>query len=953
MTVPKVLKNYRKVIDKNKREKRQNTRSKIHTHLTQKYTGCYIQKVILVAIFFIASCGENNSGSPGSTQNAGKAGTESAASEKIAPNQVYSENLKVKTQNSKQQLQQFAKHLQLKYEVITNRPGDKCNKQVFDGVCFLASITLELDRPILLPTWRIFFSHMSPIQQDYSDAFNIVHVNGDLHYIEPTNHFSGWEVGQVEKIEFVASVWHISEFDSPPNFYVVAEGEKPVIIDSTKATIDPETQLEVLKHVNSFTKEEELFKRTNKDNSVWATASNLFRANQSIKQKTLDVSSRIIPKPKNVELSSGQNTLDISNGLKLLANPFSIDLDNSGVARLNRLGLLVAKNKGKPISLVKAQSKLGKEGYQLTITSNGIEISAEEEVGAFYGLQSLAALYTPGVSSLPLLKVIDEPRYEFRGLLLDVARNFRSREFIIKLLDQMAAYKLNRLHLHLGDDEGWRLEIPGLPELTKIGAKRCHNLSESHCLLPQLGSGPHVTNVNEFYSVDDYQKILKAAQARNIEVIPSFDMPGHSRAAVVSMLARYKKFRLQGNLELAEEYLLTDLNDQSDYSSIQYYTDNTLNVCRESTYRFVEKVIDEVVKIHNLVEVPLETYHIGADETPGAWKDSPECKLFMQEHNLKHEELGSHFIKEISHFLKSKNIHVAGWSDGLAEVKANEMPSDVQVNVWRPLFWDGHKVAHDMANQDWDVIISIPDVLYFDFPYEADPKERGYYWGARYTNTRQLFEFMPDNLPLHAEIWTDRENNPMILDDRPGVEQKPPSDYKPLLSGKKYRGIQGHLWSEMVRTDDIAEYMLFPRLLALAERAWHKPAWEPKYRQQGAIYSQKSEYFSDISKKAREQDWREFANTVVQKEMIKLDKDGWLYRLPTVGGIYQKGVLKLNSAFPGLQLEFKVDDGAWQEYQPEDDGVRLAEARYIKIRAKSPGSERYGRTLIIENSSVK
>ncbi|TQV88918.1 family 20 glycosylhydrolase [Aliikangiella coralliicola] len=917
-----------------------------------------IRKVTFLIVFFIAGCGADESSQTDKNNNAKSPGIEQKNHEPVNKSKELlahsrltpkANNVVAKDSEKELQLQQFAKHLKLNYQVITNRPSKDCDKSVFDGLCFRAAISLQLEHLVTLTDWRIFFSHMSPIQKDYSEAFNIVHVNGDLHYIEPTKKFTTWSIGKAEKIEFIAGVWHISEYDSPPNFYVVVDGLKPAIIDSTRSVIDPETLLETLPHVTPFTEQDSQFKRTSKDSSVWATASQLFEVNKSIEQKPLDVSARIIPKPKSVQLLSKQDTLNISQGIQLTPNEFNIDKNSVAVERLRRLGIPLSNTEGKILKFVKSKSKFGKEGYQLKTTQAGIEISADNEIGAFYGLQSLAALYKPGDLNLPLIKVVDEPRYAFRGLLLDVARNFRSKEFVIKLLDQMSAYKLNKLHFHLGDDEGWRMEIPGLPELTQVGATRCHDLSESGCLLPQLGSGPATSNgANGFYSIDEYQAILKAAQERNIEVIPSFDMPGHSRAAVVSMQARYRNFQLQGKLELAEEYLLTDLNDQSKYSSIQYYSDNTLNICRKSTYRFVEKVIDEVVKIHNRVGVPLTTYHIGADETPGAWKESPMCHQFMQEHDIQPEELGSHFIKTISQFLDSRNIRVAGWSDGMAEVKAGEMPSSVQVNAWRPLFWDGHKVAHSMANQNWDVVVSIPDALYFDFAYEADPKERGYYWGSRSTNTRQVFELMPDNLPIHAEIWTDRENNPMVLDDRFGAKQNPQSDYKPLLQDKAYLGIQGHLWSEMVRSDDIAEYLLFPRLLALAERAWHKAEWEPVYNYQGAVYSQQSQYFTEQHRYKRKHDWRMFANTIAQKEMAKLESLGWLFRIPTVGAEYDGKLLKLNSAFPGLSLQFSVDNNAWREYDIHSKGVPLSNAREIKVRAKSPNGKRYGRTLTMK-----
>ena len=174
----------------------------------------------------------------------------------------------------------------------------------------------------------------------------------------------------------------------------------------------------------------------------------------------------------------------------------------------------------------------------------------------------------------------DAPRFGFRGLHIDLARNFHSKAEVLKLIDQMGRYKLNKLHLHLGDDEGWRLQIARLPELTEVGAYRCYDPSETRCLLPQLGAGPdRDTPVNGYLSRADYLQILRAAKARGIEVIPSFDMPGHSRAAIRSMEARYRRLMTAGRQAEAEQFRLAEPGDKTEYRSIQNYNDNTLNVC--------------------------------------------------------------------------------------------------------------------------------------------------------------------------------------------------------------------------------------------------------------------------------------------------------------------------------------------------------------------------------------
>ena len=184
----------------------------------------------------------------------------------------------------------------------------------------------------------------------------------------------------------------------------------------------------------------------------------------------------------------------------------------------------------------------------------------------------------------------------------------------MRLLDQMAARKLNKFHFHLSDDEGWRIEIPGLPELTEIGARRCHDLSEQRCLLPQLGSGPFSNNNGSgFLSRSDYIDIIKYARARHIEVIPEFDMPAHARAAVIAMEARYQRLMRQGKEQQANEYRLLDPSDSSNTTSVQLYDRTSyLNPCMPSSLRFVDKVIAEVQAMHRAAGQPLTTRTLAA-----------------------------------------------------------------------------------------------------------------------------------------------------------------------------------------------------------------------------------------------------------------------------------------------------------------------------------------------------
>ncbi|MGL6045215.1 MAG: family 20 glycosylhydrolase, partial [Vogesella sp.] len=335
------------------------------------------------------------------------------------------------------------------------------------------------------------------------------------------------------------------------------------------------------------------------------------------------------------------------------------------------------------------------ESYRLRIADNRIEVSAADNAGVFYGLQSLLALTPAQFSSISLAQqeIQDSPRYRWRGMHYDMARNFHGKAVTLRLIEQMARYKMNKLHLHLTEDEGWRLEIPGLPELTDIGAQRCFDLTEQRCLLTQLGTGPHKSGSgNGFYTRDDFIEILKYASARHIEVIPEIDMPGHARAAIVAMQARYQRLLKQGKKAEAEQYLLSDPADQSKYMTVQNYTDNSVNVCMDSSYAFIDKVVYELQQMYRAAGLKLSTYHMGGDEVgAGSWTASPQCQALFAKGVpgvAGVADLKPYFVSKVAALLHSRQLALGGWEDGLMYDAVNPFNREqfanknVYANVW-------------------------------------------------------------------------------------------------------------------------------------------------------------------------------------------------------------------------------------------------------------------------------
>lgn len=841
-------------------------------------------------------------------------------------------------QANKQDVDVIAETLGVKYKVLTNIPTDKCDKSKADGMCFAVQLSFTASQVINSNEWSIHFSQISPIQSFESEEFSVEHVNGDLHKISLKDTFKGFTAGETKTLMFRAMFWSLSESDALPNYIVSANNIQPRVIESTKPYIDSETGLEVLPYVVPFTDYEQQFKRSAGDSTQWLDAASLYERNAKLGDNKLDVSKVIIPTPKHVSYDENNIQLDLTLGINIdFGNVAKTDV-MAAISRLASLGINNNTN-GKPVTLSIIKNNMKMIGsYQLTITDTGIKVIGVDGAGVFNGLQSISSLITLGSAHVPLLTATDEPHYEFRGLLIDVARNFHDKDFILTLLDQMAAYKLNKLHLHLGDDEGWRLEIPSLPELTEISSTRCFDLDDQNCLSPQLGAGVDPkSEVNGYYSVADYQEILKAATARHMQVIPSLDMPGHSRAAIKAMAARTKKYAIAEQDDKAKQFNLYDANDPTVYSSVQFYNDNTINVCLESSYDFVTEVMTQVKKMHADAGQPLTRYHIGADETAGAWIESQACIDFIANNDKgveKMSDLGAYFIERVAGILSDLDIETAGWSDGLEHTRKENMPAIVQSNAWDTLFWGGHNKTHQLVNRDWQVVLSSPDVLYFDFPYEADPKEHGYYWASRHTNTEKIFQFIPDNLPIHAEFWLDREDNAYEADDTK----------TPMKLGKRFVGIQGQLWSENTRTDNTAQYKLFPRLFALAERSWHLADWAVPYNYQGAKYSKETDAFTPDKRAQRDQQWKIFANAIGQKALAKLENDNIFYRLPTVGAIVKNGKLHTNIAFPGVVIEYKEHGGNWTRYS-----APVAVKGEVKVRSISFDGQRKGRSVAVKS----
>ncbi|WP_137962463.1 family 20 glycosylhydrolase [Burkholderia sp. 4M9327G5] len=535
-------------------------------------------------------------------------------------------------------------------------------------------------------------------------------------------------------------------------------------------------------------------------------------------------------------------------------------------------------------------------GYRLAIGPRGAFIEAYDRAGLYYGVQTLYSLAPVGGGAIPAMLVEDAPRFTHRGMHVDLARNFKHPATLRRLIDQMSAYKLNRLHLHLSDDEGWRIEIPGLPELTEIGGRRCHDPSETRCLLPQLGSGPDNRSGGGYLTRDDYVSLVRYAAAHFVEIIPEIDMPAHARAAVVTMEARYKRLHAAGREQEANAYRLLDPQDTSNLTTVQFYDRRSdLNPCVPGALNFASKVIREIAAMHTDAQAPLHTWHYGGDEAKNIflgggfqplngtdpnkgridlaaqdkpWARSPACTALLQRGEIKSiDELPTRFAQQVSAAVNANGIDtMAAWQDGIKHANGPQDFSTrhVMVSLWDTIFWGASDSARDLSGKGYLTVLALPDYLYFDFPYTLNPRERGYYWGSHATDEYKVFSLAPENLPQNAEVMGDRDGNAFEVT---GTGPAP-----------RIEGMQGQAWGEVMRNDTFLEYMAYPRLLALAERAWHRADWELPYAA-GVRFKRGDTHHVDTA--ALQRDWAGFATLLTQRELPKLDRAGVGYRKPT------------------------------------------------------------------------
>ena len=511
----------------------------------------------------------------------------------------------------------------------------------------------------------------------------------------------------------------------------------------------------------------------------------------------------IIPLPVSVATKTGSFTVNSKTTIELS----STGTDASRVARFLSQAIATPAGFKVPVTNKRASGNvirlsilntpdktLGDEGYKLSVTQNAVNLSANKPAGLFYGVQTILQLLPREIESktamkniswaIPAVEITDYPRFGWRGLMFDVSRHFFTKQDVKDFIDDMVKYKYNLLHLHLTDDQGWRIEIKSLPKLTSVGAWNVKKTGTFGQFSPPTPDEPR--NFGGFYTQDDIKEIVEYAKDRFVDILPEVDVPGHSLAAVASY----------PEISCSSEAVNYHVNSGENFMDWSHgappiaLVDNTLCPANEKAYEFLDKVFTELAALF-----PFEYIHVGGDECPkNYWEKSDAIKSLMQKEGLKtQEEVQSYFEKRVEKIIESKGKKVIGWD----EILEGGLAPNAAVMSWR-----GIKGGIEAAKMGHQVVMSPTTFTYLDYMQGDAVLEPPVYATLR-LKTAYEFEPVPE-----------------------GVD------------AKYVKGGQANLWTEQVYNMRHAQYMVWPRAFAIAEAVWspkEKRNWksfEPRVEEQ-------------------------------------------------------------------------------------------------------------------------
>ncbi len=557
-------------------------------------------------------------------------------------------------------------------------------------------------------------------------------------------------------------------------------------------------------------------------------------------------------------------------------------------SELQKRGVYASSGQSTVIELL-LDKKLSTNGeyYTLRVHDGKISIHGVTQAALMNGVKTLiAALDHSKGHRLQNCFVIDWPDFGYRGVMLDIARNFVIKPADFKrTIDLLAYYKINTIQFHFTDDEAWRLEIPGFPELTQVAARRGATLDENGYLAQIFDGNGNPDDLsqcaNGYYTRAEFIDLLKYARSRGVRVIPEIETPGHARAAIVAMKNRAK------NNPTAEQFRLWDDKNESVYTSAQSYHDNVLNVARDDVYRFIDRVVAELEKMYKEAGLKLEIVHLGGDEVPNnAWSKSPDVQALMQREGLKTQhEVSEYYVKRISELLAARKIRIEGWQEVALNHKPEfntvVAPRVAGVNAWSTV-GSRSDVPYRLANDGYPVILSNVTNFYMDMAYSWHQNEQGLHWGGK-VDEFDAWSALPAN--IYASARTAVDGTPINIttagDGKVGLE-------KP----ENIIGVQAQLWGETLRSFDEVQYMLLPKMMGVSERAWTAmPEWSKNLTDNQAYNEARHQYNLKIG----------------TRELPLLKGMGYTFRVGPPGIKLVDGNLMINTQYPDELVTYTLD----------------------------------------------
>ncbi len=465
----------------------------------------------------------------------------------------------------------------------------------------------------------------------------------------------------------------------------------------------------------------------------------------------------IIPEPEKIYLQNEfvnieNKTFNLNTEIEIISNLQNV---------IYKLDINFTSEKGFPI-FFKKDDQLLNDQYFMHITKDNIEIKYNTYGGKLYGLISLVHLIDFYQTKLPICTIHDNPKYQWRGMHLDCARQFYTINEIKRLFNYMALFKLNRFHWHLTDNEAWRIEIRKYPDLALNGGYRGYNFK----IPPLYGSG--YDKYGGYYSQEDIKDLIIYAKKLNIEIMPEIDLPAHSWALLEIM----PELREQSSNIVSED--------------VGSYKNNTINPSLEKTITFLKDMLNEVSDIFSY-----DVIHVGVDERPSnAWEGSPAIIEFMKKNNIKsQEEYQDYYMNFLIDFLKSKNKRTAAWNEAAVSPHIDHGVGGSAGKIDKSCLifsWEHSDVAKETTNKGFETILCPGQKTYFDMAYNNSTEERGICWAAT-IEVKDIYEWDP---------------------------------IKDLNKSELIKGLQGQLWSETITDKKFFDQMINPRLATLSEVAW-------------------------------------------------------------------------------------------------------------------------------------